>query len=234
MRPRWSRSASSTTMSLLGRRRNTGARAALPAPVTLSSGWKSQALSRFVSGSSWPLTRNSVTRRSPLALVRTAPWMRTSSCSLSGASGLMGPSFERERHAPTARRAAPHLHLRLLDLAGLAVLPRPRVLVLLVRNTSVAAPSRGDVERLHVGTDAEREAQARRHERLVVGRVDLVERVFVGLYTPARTVELGARFVERRVVLLRRVVLFVGRRCGLDLGRRRRVSRRAGASLPTR
>jgi len=149
-----------------------------------------------------------------------------------GHQRLDGAVLECEGHAPAAREPAPNLYLRLIDLTGLAVLPRPRVLVFLLWNTGVAAPARGDVQRLHIGADAEGEAQARGHERLIVRRVDLVERVVFGLDAPTRAVELGAWFVERGLLLVRRVVFFVGRRRRLDVRARPHVSRLPRSELP--
>jgi hypothetical protein len=48
--------------------------------VTTSSGWNSQARSRDLSGSSWPLTRNAVTTQSS-PWRRTSPWIVTSGTS---------------------------------------------------------------------------------------------------------------------------------------------------------
>ena len=104
--------------------------------------------------------------------------------------------------------------------------------MLFLRNTGVAPPSRPDVEELDVGADAERQAQARRHERLVVRRVDLVEGVVFGFDAATGPVELGPGLVERGDVLLGRVVDLVGGRRRLDVGTRRHLAGRARSELP--
>ena len=101
-------------------------------------------------------------------------------------------------------------------MTGLAVLAGLDDVVLVVGDALVATPTRFDDQCLDVRRHTEGEAHARRHQRLVVRCVDLVERVVLGFYTAGRARKLGARLVERRRPLILKVAAFLRSRRGLD------------------
>ena len=124
------------------------------------------------------------------------------------------PVLQRQGNHPAAGDAPPHPDLGFLLPAGCPVLAGLDDIVLIARDTLVAAPLDIGGQRLHARRDAEGEPYARRHERLIVRGVDFVEGVVFRLYPTGDAGELGAGFVDGRRPLILDVANFIraGRR----------------------
>ena len=113
--------------------------------------------------------------------------------------------------------ALPYSDLDLLFATGLTIASSFDDVMFIIGNAIIAPPSSIYSQCFYAWRDAKCQTHAGGHERLIVGRVDFVERIVFRYHPSGRASEFSAGFVQRRRAFVLQVSSLIRSRCWFDL-----------------